>query len=246
MTNPRERREHIEGVHKYLQGSIWHWRNPNSNVREGVQAGSRPVLVISNDIFNKYSPVVNCVSITTNIKNSRVHEPVFITRPSHIQCEQIHTVSKEELNEYLGTVEHSTMSNVKAKLKIQFGMGEDRHLELLSDIKSIVDDISKKQDEASELLVDEAVKTTNQNGASEILAPAPNTPKQAAKPKQQSSPKPQKENKPKQTHRKYTDEDRAFILDTNNTTADLMERFGYKDKVAANSARTYMRKVLRV
>jgi len=243
MNNTRERREHIEGVNKFLQGSIWHWKNPNSTVREGVQAGSRPVLIISNDIFNKFSPVVNCVSITTNIKNSRVHEPVFITRPSHIQCEQIHTISKEELVEYLGTVEHSTMSNVKAKLKIQFGMGDDRHLELLAEVRSIVDDISRKI-------------ISSEDDEADVLAPAPNVPTQDAKPNQSSAlkkaDKPEKDTiskktgKSKQVHRKYTDEDRAFILDRSNSTADLMERFGYKDKIAANSARTYIRKISQV
>jgi len=133
----------IESMDKYIQGSIWHWKNPGEQ-REGVQSGERPVLIISNDIFNKYSYSVNCVSITTVLKDNPVHEPIFIVRPSHIQCEQIHTVPKSELTEYIGAVPRTTLSNVKAKIRIQFNMGEDRNTETLLEIKKTVEMINRK------------------------------------------------------------------------------------------------------
>jgi len=133
----KERREHMEGINKFLHGTIWLWNNPAER-KEGVQAGDRPVLIISNDTFNKFSRAVNCVSITTILKQSRVHEPVYITRPSHIQCEQLHTIPKDELIEYYGKVEPSTLSNVKAKIRIQFDMGEDRNSDTIAEIRKIV------------------------------------------------------------------------------------------------------------
>ena len=133
----------IESMDKYIQGSIWHWKNPREQ-REGVQSGERPVLIISNDIFNKHSYSVNCVSITTVLKDNPVHEPIFIVKPSHIQCEQIHTVAKSELTEYIGSVPRTTLSNVKAKIRIQFNMGEDRNTETLLEIKKMVEIINRK------------------------------------------------------------------------------------------------------
>jgi mRNA-degrading endonuclease toxin of MazEF toxin-antitoxin module len=133
----------IEGVNKYVQGSIWHWANRGIQ-RDSVQYGERPVLVISNDAFNKRSSVVNCVSVTTMLKESPVHEPIYLVKHSHIQCEQIHTIPKEELTEFFGNVPNSTLSNVKSKLRIQFAMNEDRSAELLLEIRKNIDMVNKK------------------------------------------------------------------------------------------------------
>ena len=43
----------IERTNKYIQGSVWHWRN-DAEARNGVQAGDRPVMIISNNSYNYY------------------------------------------------------------------------------------------------------------------------------------------------------------------------------------------------
>jgi len=135
----------LEHTNRYVQGSVWKWAN-NSDRRAGVQSGGRPVLIISNNTFNYHSPVVNCVSITSALKESPVHVPLYITMDSHIQCEQIHTIPKSELTEFTGMVSNSIMSSVKAKLRIQFDMGADRYAESFDTIKRNLAELNSKID----------------------------------------------------------------------------------------------------
>ena len=127
----------LDTPNRYMQGSVWKWRNDNEQ-REGVQAGERPVMVISNNNFNAYSPSVNCVTITSQLKESPVHVPLRITADSHIQCEQIHTLNKNDLTDFIGIVPNSTVTAVKAKLRIQFDMSTDKNAEMFSNIKQSI------------------------------------------------------------------------------------------------------------
>ena len=138
----------IHGLHsttKYVQGSVWKWvRKEYAENQAGVQSSERPVLIISNNTFNAHSASVNCVSITSVLKESPAHIPIYITMDSHIQCEQIHTVSKTELTEYKGMAPPAVVSNVKAKIRLQFDMNEDRNTELLQGIKKSIDGLLAK------------------------------------------------------------------------------------------------------
>jgi len=116
----------IEATMKHIQGSVWHWDNRNLK-KDGVQSSERPVLIISNDNFNKHSSAVNRLSITTVLKDSPVHEPIYIATDSHIQCELIRTIPKAVLIGYIGAIPATTLLNVKAKLKIQFDIVEDEN-----------------------------------------------------------------------------------------------------------------------
>jgi len=136
----------LDSTNKYTQGSVWKWvRKEYTGNTAGVQSSERPVLIISNDTFNARSQSVNCVSITSVLKESPVHVPIYITMDSHIQCEQIHTVSKNELTEYKGTAPAAVLSNVKAKIRMQLGMHEDKSTELLNSIKRSIDELSAKK-----------------------------------------------------------------------------------------------------
>jgi len=53
-----------------------------------------------------------------------------------------------------------------------------------------------------------------------------------------------KTGKPVRTMRKYTEEDKQFLVDPNNTTDDIMKRFDFDDKKQVHGARTYARKTL--
>ena len=135
----------LDCTNKYVQGTVWKWsRKEYSDNTAGVQSSERPVLIISNDTYNAFSQSVNCVSITSVLKESPVHVPIYINMDSHIQCEQIHTVSKSELTEFKGVVQPIVMSNVKAKIRMQFDMSEDRGVDLLNIIKKSIDELIVK------------------------------------------------------------------------------------------------------
>jgi len=135
----------LDYANKYIQGSIWHWNN-TAEKREGVQSGQRPVLIISNNTFNHHSPVVNCVCITSQLKDSPVHVPLFLDRESHVLCEQIHTIPKRELAEYMGTAPNSILLSIKAKLRFQFDMSADKNTEMFNSIKKSIDGLNTNPD----------------------------------------------------------------------------------------------------
>ena len=92
------------------------------------QDGIRPVLVIQNDIGNKYSPTVIVVAITTKIKHKLpTHIPVKkgrggLSKDSVILIEQIRTLDKSRLKEKIGTIDRETLDKVKDALKLSFSI----------------------------------------------------------------------------------------------------------------------------
>ena len=93
------------------------------------QGGKRPVLIISNDIGNKYSPTVIVAAITGQIGTKKklpthtiVHNVNGLDKDSIILLEQIRTIDKQRLQEYLGTLDRCFMDTVDAALVISIGI----------------------------------------------------------------------------------------------------------------------------
>ena len=95
------------------------------------QAGVRPVLVIQNDIGNKYSPTVIVLAITTkNKSNIPTHINVKasecgLEKDSTILVEQVRTLDKIRLKEKIGSLDNETMEKVKKALKISLNIRYD-------------------------------------------------------------------------------------------------------------------------
>lgn len=77
-----------------------------------VQAGYRPVIVVSNDWANRYSPCVTVIPVTSKLKRMDHPIKVFITdgdcglrMDSVADCEQITTVDKSRFTKRLGRIE---------------------------------------------------------------------------------------------------------------------------------------------
>jgi mRNA interferase MazF len=95
------------------------------------QGGIRPVLVIQNDIGNKYSPTVIVAAITSQINKAKLptHEELEaesygITKDSVILLEQIRTIDKKRLKEKIGHLSDELMKQVDVALQISFGLIE--------------------------------------------------------------------------------------------------------------------------
>ena len=75
-----------------------------------IQSGVRPVLVIQADNFNANAPTVIVASITSVIKKRYLPSHIILgedfglTKPSMVLLEQIQTVNKDDLTEYIGFV----------------------------------------------------------------------------------------------------------------------------------------------
>ena len=93
------------------------------------QGGVRPVLVIQNDIGNKYSPTVIVAAITSQINKAKMPthieingEEYGLTKDSVILMEQIRTIDKKRLKEKTGHIDDSLLCSISHALKISVGL----------------------------------------------------------------------------------------------------------------------------
>ncbi len=92
------------------------------------QGGIRPVLVVQNDVGNKYSPTVIAAAVTSKINKAKL--PTHIELPSQsyglqkdsvILLEQIRTLDKRRLKERIGALPDGTMQKVNEAILISLG-----------------------------------------------------------------------------------------------------------------------------
>lgn len=93
------------------------------------QGGVRPVLVVQNDVGNKYSPTVIAAAITSKINKAKMPTHIEISadeyglnKDSVILLEQIRTIDKRRLREKIGKLDFDMMKHVDRALFISFGI----------------------------------------------------------------------------------------------------------------------------
>jgi len=93
------------------------------------QGGLRPVLVIQNDVGNKYSPTIIVAAITSQVKTKLpTHVEIGmlgngLTRNSVILMEQLRTIDKTRLKEKIGHIDEPAIERVQNALSVSLGMG---------------------------------------------------------------------------------------------------------------------------
>lgn len=94
------------------------------------QGGLRPVLIIQNDIGNKYSPTVIAAAITSRMGKARlpthidVHaDRVGLSKDSVVLLEQIRTLDKRRLKEKMGHLDSAVMTKINTAIAVSFGLG---------------------------------------------------------------------------------------------------------------------------
>lgn len=95
------------------------------------QGGVRPVLVVQNDIGNKYSPTIIVAAITSQINKAKLPTHVEIpgsgyglTKDSVVLLEQVRTIDKKRLKEKIGRFDDDMMVKVDEALKTSFGLSD--------------------------------------------------------------------------------------------------------------------------
>ncbi len=93
------------------------------------QGGIRPVLVIQNDVGNKYSPTIIIAAITSQINKAKLPTHVEILgqeyglpKDSVVLLEQVRTIDKKRLREKIGKFDNVMMQYVDDALKISVGL----------------------------------------------------------------------------------------------------------------------------
>ncbi len=102
------------------------------------QGGLRPVLIIQNDVGNRYSPTVIAAAITSRMGKTKLPTHIDITGTAHggssdraglardsvILLEQIRTLDKRRLREKMGHLDETVMEEVNNAIAVSFGLHE--------------------------------------------------------------------------------------------------------------------------
>ena len=93
------------------------------------QGGLRPVLIVQNDVGNKYSPTVIAAAITSRQAKSSLPTHISLgaqscglQKDSVVLLEQVRTIDKKRLREKMGEIDGSSMKQVNQALQISFGL----------------------------------------------------------------------------------------------------------------------------
>ena len=93
------------------------------------QGGIRPVLIVQNNVGNRYSPTVIAAAITSPQSKAKLptHIPLHantsgLTKDSVVLLEQVRTIDKRRLKEKMGSVDDASMSAVDNAISISLGL----------------------------------------------------------------------------------------------------------------------------
>lgn len=93
------------------------------------QGGIRPVLVVQNDVGNKYSPTIIVAAVTSQMNKAKLPTHVEInasdnglSKNSVVLMEQLRTIDKKRLKERIGTLDSELIPNVNHALEISLGI----------------------------------------------------------------------------------------------------------------------------
>ncbi len=93
------------------------------------QGGLRPVLIVQNDVGNRYSPTVIAAAITSKLGKAKLptHIDIYasrvgLTKDSVILLEQIRTLDKRRLREKMGHLDDEIMQKVNMAISVSFGL----------------------------------------------------------------------------------------------------------------------------
>ena len=93
------------------------------------QGGIRPVLIVQNDVGNKYSPTVIAAAITSQKYKNPLPTHIQVNadgcglaKDSIVLLEQVRTIDKKRLREHMGTLDSAEMNRINQALSVSFGL----------------------------------------------------------------------------------------------------------------------------
>lgn len=115
----------LKTLHEIKRGDIF-YANLDP-VIGSEQGGTRPVLIIQNDIGNRHSPTVIIAAITSRRKcRLPTHAPLYeygkLEQSSVVLLEQIRTIDKRRLEEYIGSLTDVKMLDIDRALAVSIGI----------------------------------------------------------------------------------------------------------------------------
>ena len=99
------------------------------------QGGVRPVLIVQNDVGNRFSPTVIAAAITSQRAKANLPTHIMLNaqdsglaRDSIVLLEQIRTIDKHRLKERMGCLDEMSMTQVDQALSISFGLDSEEQI----------------------------------------------------------------------------------------------------------------------
>ncbi len=93
------------------------------------QGGVRPVLIVQNDVGNRYSPTVIAAAITSQRDKNKLPTHIQVdadncglSKDSIVLLEQVRTIDKQRLKEKMGKLDDGSMIRVDQALSVSFGL----------------------------------------------------------------------------------------------------------------------------
>ena len=93
------------------------------------QGGVRPVLIVQNDVGNKFSPTVIAGAITSQRDKTNLPTHIEVdardcglAKDSIVLLEQVRTIDKRRLREKMGALDDGSMGKVNEALSVSFGL----------------------------------------------------------------------------------------------------------------------------
>ncbi len=95
------------------------------------QGGIRPVLIVQNDVGNRYSPTVIAAAITSQRDKTELPTHIKLdasfsglAKDSIVLLEQVRTIDKQRLKEKMGTLDNRSMNMVDRALYVSLGLND--------------------------------------------------------------------------------------------------------------------------
>lgn len=110
-------------LQKFIRGQVW-WQKPSTIKQPGIQNDGRPVVIISNNSGNRFSPAITVIPFTTADKKPLpTHVKVLMEdgKVSTALCEQIRTISTDLLEDYIGTLDNTKLTEIEGATLIALG-----------------------------------------------------------------------------------------------------------------------------
>lgn len=97
------------------------------------QGGVRPVLIVQNDVGNKFSPTVIAAAITSQRLKTNLPTHIQVNadgcgleKDSIVLLEQVRTIDKRRLKEHMGTLDINDMNRINKAISVSFGLELNR------------------------------------------------------------------------------------------------------------------------
>lgn len=111
-----------------LRGQIYYVKMDPENKPIGSEMWpERPGIIVSNDVNNQYSNTVEVVYLTTKLNKaaSPTHVKVYpAKRPSLALCEQICTIDRSRLGDFIDTVDEDNMDRIEQAMALSLGIAD--------------------------------------------------------------------------------------------------------------------------